>query len=152
VVSDKIPSLLLFNEKIALHVTRSVRWDSDHVVILDDETREIAKEIVRCDALDRVFIALDYFDASINRVAAWVIGMRNIEKALLSALLTPHESLKDAQDRSDFTKMLVLSEELKTLPFGAVWEEYCERCGVPSDMKWYEEILSYERETLSKRQ
>ena len=151
VVSDKIPSLLVFNEKIALHVTRSVRWDSDHVVILDDETREIAKEIVRCDALDRVFIALDYFDASINRVAAWIVGMRNMQKALLGALLTPSATLKEAQDASDFTRMLVLSEEVKTLPFGAVWEEYCDRAGVPSDYKWYEDILSYEKDVLSKR-
>ena len=151
VVSDKIPSLLLFNEKIALHVTRSVRWDSDHVVILDDETREIAKEIVRCDALERVFIALDYFDASVNRVCAWTVGMRNMEKALLSALLTPHDTLKAAQDGADFTKMLVLSEELKTMPFGEVWEEYCNRCGVPSDKSWYDDVLEYEKEVLSKR-
>ena len=151
VVSDKIPSLLLFNEKIALHVTRAVRWDSDHVVILDDETREIAKEIVRCDALDRVFIALDYFDASINRVAAWVIGMRNLQKALLSALLLPTAEMKTAQDNSDFTRMLALSEESKTMPFDAVWNEYCERCGSPVGMDWYESVMKYEREELSKR-
>ena len=150
-VSDKIPSLLLFNEKIALHVTRAVRWDSDHVVILDDETKEIAKEIVRCDALDRVFIALDYFDASINRVAAWVVGMRNMEKALLSALLTPTAELKNAQEKSDFTKMLMLSEETKTLPFGDVFEEYCNRCGVPSGMEWYDSVMDYERSVQSKR-
>ncbi len=151
VVSDKIPSLLLFNEKIALHVTRAVRWDSDHVVILDDETKEIAKEIVRCDALDRVFIALDYFDASINRVAAWVIGARNMHKALLFAALTPSDLLKSYQDNADYTKMLAVSEELKTLPFGAIFEEYCKRAGVPAGMDWIDTVDAYEREVLSKR-
>ncbi len=150
-VSDKIPSLLLFNEKIALHVTRPVRWDSDHVVIYDDETREIAKEIVRCDALGRVFIALDYFDASINRVAAWVIGARNVQKALLNALLLPHEKLTRYQDGGNFTRVLALTEEFKTFPFGTVWEEYCEKCGVISGPEWYKEIEVYEREILSKR-
>ena len=151
VVSDKIPSLLLFNEKIALHVTRAVRWDSDHVVILDDETKEIAKEIVRCDALDRVFIALDYFDASINRVAAWAIGARNMHKALLFAALTPSELLKSYQDKADYTKMLAISEELKTLPFGAIFEEYCNRANVPYGMDWIDTVDAYEREVLSKR-
>ena len=150
-VSDKISSLLVFNEKIALHVTRSVRWDSDHIVILDDETREIAKEIVRNDALSRVFIALDYFDASVNRVAAWVIGTRNLEKALLSALLLPSEELREYQNKSDFTKMLAVSEECKTLPFGAVWQEYCERCGVPQGREWLDVVDKYEKEVLSKR-
>ena len=151
VVSDKIPSLLLFNDKIALHVTRPVRWDSDHVVIFDDETKEIAKEIVRCDALDRVFIALDYFDASINRVAAWVIGARNMHKALLYAALTPAELLKSYQDKADYTKMLAVSEEVKTLPFGAVFEEYCRRTGVPAGMEWIDVVDKYEAEVLSKR-
>lgn len=151
VVSDKIPSLLLFNEKIALHVTRAVRWDSDHVVILDDETKEIAKEIVRCDALDRVFIALDYFDASINRVAAWAIGARNMHKALLFAALTPSELLKSYQDKADYTKMLAISEELKTLPFGAIFEEYCNRANVPYGMDWIDTVDAYERDVLSKR-
>jgi len=150
-VSDKISSLLVFNEKIALHVTRSVRWDSDHVVILDDETREIAKEIVRNDAVDRVFIALDYFDASINRIAAWVIGVRNLEKALLSALLLPNEELREYQNKSDFTKMLAVSEECKTLPFGAVWQEYCRICGVPDGKEWIEAVDRYEIEVLNKR-
>jgi len=151
VVSDKIPSLLLFNDKIALHVTRAVRWDSDHVVIFDDETREIAKEIVRCDALDRVFIALDYFDASINRVAAWVIGIRNMEKALLSALLTPAKQLADYQTKADYTKVLAITEELKTLPFGEVFDEYCRRAGAPVGMDWIDEVDTYEAEVLSKR-
>lgn len=151
VVSDKISSLLLFNEKIALHVTRCVRWDSDHVVIFDDETKEIAKEIVRNDALDRVFIALDYFDASVNRIAAWTVGARNMQKALLNALLLPNEALAAYQNASDYTSMLVMSEELKTLPFGAVWQEYCRREGVIAGAEWYEEVKKYEAEVLSKR-
>ena len=151
VVSDKISSLLLFNEKIALHVTRCVRWDSDHVVILDDETREIAKEIVRNDALDRVFIALDYFDASINRVAAWVVGMRNMQKALLSALLLPNEKLASYQNEANFTKMLALSEETKTLPFGEIWDEYCRVSGAPVGAAWLDEVDAYERDVLSAR-
>ena len=151
VVSDKISSLLLFNEKIALHVTRAVRWDSDHVVIFDDETKEIAKEIVRNNALDRVFIALDYFDASINRVAAWVIGMRNMQKALLNALLLPSEELAAYQNSSNFTKVLALTEEFKTLPFGLVWDEYCARTGAPVGMEWIGEVDKYEVEVLSAR-
>ncbi len=151
VVSDKISSLLLFNEKIALHVTRCVRWDSDHVVILDDETKEIAKEIVRNDATDRVFIALDYFDASVNRIAAWTVGARNMQKALLNALLLPSEQLAEYQTNADYTRMLVMSEEMKTLPFGAVWNEYCAREGVPVGSEWYEEVITYEKEVLSKR-
>ncbi len=151
VVSDKISALLLFNEKIALHVTRPVLWDSDHVVIFDDETKEIAKEIVRNDALDRVFIALDYFDASINRVAAWVIGARNAQKALLNALLIPHAKIAEYQDKADYTKMIALQEEFKTFPFGDVWDEYCERAGVPVGMDWIREIDEYESKVLSKR-
>ena len=151
VVSDKISSLLLFNEKIALHVTRAVRWDSDHVVIFDDETKEIAKEIVRNDALDRVFIALDYFDASINRVAAWVVGMRNMQKALLNALLEPSKTLAQYQAEANYTKVLAVGEELKTLPFGLVWDEYCQRCGAPVGMEWIEEVDKYEAEVLSLR-
>ncbi len=150
-VSDKIPSLLLFNEKIALHVTRPVRWDSDHVVIFDDETKEIAKEIVRCNALGRVFIALDYFDASINRIAAWVIGARNLQKALLNALLIPNAKLAKHQNDGDLTRVLALSEEFKTFPFGSVWEEYCEKCGVISGPEWIREIEIYEQKVLSAR-
>ncbi len=151
VVSDKIPSLLLFNEKIALHVTRAVRWDSDHVVTFDDETKEIAKEIVRCDALDRVFIALDYFDASINRIAAWVIGTRNLRKALLFAMLLPHDELRKAQDDADFTKLLALNEEYKFYPFADVWQEFCRREGVIADESWLDEIKAYEKDVLLKR-
>lgn len=150
-VSDKIPSLLLFNEKIALHVTRGVRWDSDHVVLLDDETREIAKEIVRNDALDRVFIATDYFDASINRISAWVVGLRNMQKALLSALLMPNKRLAELQENNELTELMALNEELKTYPFGDIWEHYCESQGVIAGAEWFDEIKQYEREVLSKR-
>lgn len=150
-VSDKIPSLLLFNEKIALHVTRGVRWDSDHVVLLDDETREIAKEIVRNDALDRVFIATDYFDASINRISAWVVGLRNMQKALLSALLMPNKRLAELQENNELTELMALNEELKTYPFGDIWEHYCESQGVIAGAEWFDEIKKYEREVLSKR-
>ena len=150
-VSDKISSLLLFNEKIALHVTRPVRWDSDHVVIYDDETKEIAKEIVRNDALDRVFIALDYFDASVNRVAAWTVGARNMQKALLNALLLPNEKLAEYQTKANYTMMLAMNEELKTFPFGDVWDEYCEREGVPVGPDWIKDVEIYEAEVLSKR-
>ena len=149
VVSDKIPALLAFFPEIALHITRPIRWDSDHVVLFDDETREICKEIVRCGGLDgRVDIALDYFDASINRVAAWVMGVRNVQKALLYALLTPNEALRELQDGGDFTSLLVRQEELKTLPFGEVWDEYCRLCGVPQDGAWLPEVKHYEKDVL----
>ncbi len=151
-VSDKIPALLTFFPEIALHITRGVRWDSDHVVLLDDETREICKEIVRCGGLEgRVNIALDYFDASINRVAAWTAGFRNVEKALLYALLTPHADMKNLQDQGKFTQLLVQQEELKTLPFGEVWKEYCLSCGVPADGRWMQTVEDYESLVLRKR-
>ena len=148
-ISDKISSLLLFNEKIALHVTRAVRWDSDHVVIFDDETKEIAKEIVRNDALERVFIATDYFDASINRIAAWVTGVRSVQKALLFALLQPDERLKKLQCESNFTEIMYLQEEMKTAPFGDVWNEYLKRENVAAD--YLAEVKKYEEEVLVKR-
>lgn len=151
VVSDKISSMLLFNEKIALHVTRAVRWDSDHVIRFDDETKEIAKEIVRNDALDRVFIATDYFDASINRIAAWTTGARNIQKALLYAAVLPNKMLKDLQDNNKMTQLLALQEELKTYPFGDIWDEYCASCGVPVGEDWIAEMEKYENEVTSKR-
>lgn len=152
VVSDKIPALLTFFPEIALHVTRPIRWDSDHVVLYDDETREICKEIVRCGGLKgSVYLALDYFDASINRISAWVTGFRNTQKALLNALLIPHEELKKLQDEGNFTELMVRQEEAKTLPFGAVWEEYCRRCGIPADGEWFGEVQNYEREVLSRR-
>ena len=149
VVSDKISSLLLFNEKIALHVTRSVRWDSDHVVIFDDETKEIAKEIVRNNALDRVFIATDYFDASINRISAWVTGVRNVQKSLLFALLQPETELKKLQDENNFTEIMYLQEEMKMMPIGEVWEEFLSRSGVVSN--YLAEVKKYENEVLLKR-
>ncbi len=151
VVSDKIPSMLLFNDKIALHVTRGVRWDSDHVVLLDDETKEIAKEIVRNDAIDRVLLALDYFDASINRIAAWVIGMRNMQKALLYALLSPNKKLKALQDEGKFTELMMQQEEIKTYPFGDIWNEFCERNGVPVGESWFKDVEEYEENVLLKR-
>lgn len=150
VVSDKISALLTFFDEIALHVTRPVRWDSDHVVLFDDETREICKEIVRC-GVDRVDIALDYFDASINRIAAWVNGFRNTQKALLFALLQPKEELKKLQDDQDFAKLMTQQELFKTMPFGDVWDAYCRACGKPLDDEWYDEVVRYEREVLSKR-
>ncbi len=149
VVSDKISSMLPFHEKIALHVTRGVRWDSDHVVVFDDETKEIAKEIVRNDALDRVFIATDYFDASINRISAWVTGMRSVQKALLNALLQPDELMKKMQDENRMTELMVCQEEMKTAPFGDVWAEYLKREGVESD--YISIVKEYEKTVLAKR-
>ncbi len=152
VVSDKISALLTFFPEIALHVTRPIRWDSDHVVLFDDETKEIAKEIIRCGGLEgRVHIALDYFDASINRVVAWVTGFRNTQKALLYALLQPTAQLKAMQDSGDFTGLMVVQEELKTFPFGEIWEEYCRQCNVPTDGQWYPIISQYENDVLSHR-
>ncbi|MBR4762299.1 MAG: L-rhamnose isomerase, partial [Clostridia bacterium] len=149
VVSDKISALLLFNEKIALHVTRPVRWDSDHVVLFDDETKEIAKEIVRNDALDRVFIATDYFDASINRISAWITGVRNVQKALLFALLQPNGTLKKLQDENRLTELMAISEELKTAPVGDVWDEFLRRENVTGN--YIDEVLKYEKEILVNR-
>ena len=152
VVSDKIPALLVFFPEIALHITRPVRWDSDHVVLFDDETREMAREIVRCGGLEgSVKMALDYFDASVNRVAAWTLGFRNWQKALLNALLTPSDSLKADQDAGNLTAVLVRQDELKTMPFGDVWDEYCRRCGAPLDGAWLDTVLQYERDVLSRR-
>lgn len=149
VVSDKISALLLFNENIALHITRPVRWDSDHVVLFDDETREIAKEIVRNDALDRVFIATDYFDASINRISAWVTGVRNVQKALLFALLEPNKKLKELQEQNRLTELMVISEDLKTAPMGDVWDEFLKRENTKDN--YIDEVLKYEKEVLVNR-
>ncbi len=148
-VSDKISSMLLFHDKIALHVTKPVRWDSDHVVLFDDETRDIAREIVCNDALDRVFIATDYFDASINRISAWITGMRNVQKALLFALLQPQSLMKNMQDENDMTGLMVCQEELKTAPFGDVWEEYLKREGVEKD--YITLVRKYEKDVLALR-
>lgn len=150
-VSNKISAMLLFNEKLALHVSRPVRWDSDHVVTFDDELKEIALEIVRNDALDQVMIGLDFFDASINRVAAWTIGTRNMIKALLYGMLMPNEQLKELQEKGDFTRRLALIEEFKTYPFGAIWDYYCEVMDVPVKEQWLEDIADYEQTVLSSR-
>jgi L-rhamnose isomerase len=147
-VSDKLSSMLLFYDKVALHVSRPVRWDSDHVVLFDDETREIAKEIVR-GGTDRFVIALDFFDASINRVAAWVTGMRDMIKALLYAELLPNARMAELQDKRNFTELMVVSEEMKTMPFGDVWNYYLHEMGVPEN--WFGEVVRYENEVLSKR-
>lgn len=151
-VSDKISAMLCQFDRLPLHVTRPVRWDSDHVLRLDDELKEIAAELVRCDALDKAMIGLDFFDASINRVAAWVIGARNLQKALLSALLTPHRKLAALQDEARFTELLAAQEDLKTLPFGDVWAAYCEKQGVPADGAWYPQVAQYEQTVLKARQ
>ncbi|MBO5935726.1 MAG: L-rhamnose isomerase [Clostridia bacterium] len=148
-VSDKISSMLLFHEKIALHITRPMRWDSDHVILFDDETKEIAKEIVRNDALDRVFIATDYFDASINRISAWITGVRNVKKALLFALLEPNAKMKALQEENDITSLMVLQEEMKTAPFGAVWNEYLN--AENTSVSYIDEVKKYEKEVLVNR-
>lgn len=151
VISDKIPSLLVYKDKLPLHVTRPVRWDSDHVVLFDDEIREIAKEIVRNDAVGKVRIGLDFFDASINRVAAWVVGTRSMQKALLYALLQPNATMQQLQNANRFTELMVLQEECKTLPFGDIWQAYCESQNVAPGMEWLEDIKAYEDAVLSKR-
>ncbi len=151
VISDKISSVLTFLDEILLHVSRGVRWDSDHVVILSDELRAIAEEIVRGDYLNRVHIGLDFFDASINRVAAWVIGTRSTIKALLIAMLEPIEKLRVMEANIDFTSRLAMLEELKTLPFGAVWDYYCQKSNVPAGDAWLKEVKDYEAKVTSKR-
>ena len=151
VVSDKLSSMLIFNENVALHVSRPVRWDSDHVIKLDDELKELAAELVRCNALHRVFIGLDFFDASINRIAAWVVGMRNMQKALLYGLLSPNDQLRKWQEAQDYTDLLVGLEEIKTLPFGVIWAEFCRRANVPEDGAWLPEVRRYESDVLAKR-
>lgn len=151
VVSDKISSLLLFQDKIALHITRPVRWDSDHVVLLDDETKELAKEIVRNDALERVYMGLDYFDASINRIAAWTVGMRNLQKALLLALLSPYKELAALQEEGRFTELMVMQEELKLYPAGDVWNYFCRENNVPEKEDWLAEVKQYEADVLTGR-
>jgi L-rhamnose isomerase len=151
VVSDKLSAMLLFNEKVALHVSRPVRWDSDHVIVLDDELKELAKEIVRNAALDRVIIGLDFFDASINRIAAWTIGTRNMIKSLLNAMLMPNDRLRELQDAGNFTERLALMEELKTYPMGDIWNYYCEKNNVPVAESWLKEVKEYEKSELLKR-
>jgi L-rhamnose isomerase len=150
-LADKISAVLANLDRILLHVSRGVRWDSDHVVTLTDDLVAIALELVRGDFLGRTHIGLDFFDASINRVAAWVIGTRCMLKALLIALLEPSQKLRELEAAGDYTSRLALSEELKTLPFGAVWDYYCLQQGVPVGPAWLDEVKSYERDVLSKR-
>jgi L-rhamnose isomerase len=150
-VADKISTSLCFLNEILLHVSRPVRWDSDHVVLFDDPTNAIAQEIVRSNGLRRVHIGLDYFDASINRVAAWVIGTRNMRKSLLFALLEPRKELLSAEGRFDYTSPLAISEEAKSLPWPALWEFYCESRGVPVGLEWLKNVCKYEAEVLGTR-
>lgn len=149
VVSDKIPSMLVFHDKVALHVSRPVRWDSDHVVIFEDELKEIMKEVVRNNAIDRVKIALDYFDASINRVFAWVTGERSVEKALLYALLLPNAQMKTAQEKGEFTRLMYLQEHVKMLPFGDIWAEYLKENKLEEN--YFEPIMEYEKKVMEAR-
>ena len=151
VISNKLSSLGLFSEGILLHVSRPVRWDSDHVVIMDDELQEIAKELVRNNLLGKTNIGLDFFDATINRVAAWVIGTRNTIKAVLKAMLEPTDYLKQIELEGDFTTRLALTEELKDFPYADVWNYYCEQQGVPVGLDWYKEAQQYEKDVLLKR-
>jgi len=150
-VSDKLSAALGFVDDILLQLSRGVRWDSDHVVLLDDETQAIANEIVRGGVLDRIAVGLDFFDASINRIAAWVIGTRNVRKAILRALLEPAARLADAEGRWDGTARLAMFEEQKSMPWTAVWDHYCERQGVPVGLGWLDVVRNYEREVLSGR-
>ena len=151
VISDKISAVASFCDEMLLHVSRPVRWDSDHVVILNDELCDIANEIIRANLLSRVNIALDYFDASINRIAAWIIGVRATQKAFLRAILTPNETLSKYEAEGDYTSRLALNEEYKALPFGLVWEEFCEIQNTPGSTKWLDEVKKYEKDVLSKR-
>jgi L-rhamnose isomerase len=150
-VTDKISSVLMSLPEILLHVSRGVRWDSDHVVVLNDDLEAIGQELVRGGYLDRVHIGLDYFDASINRVAAWTIGTRNMIKSLLKAMLEPTDTLRTLEANGDYTARLALLEEIKTLPFGAVWDRYCESSGVPVGSAWLAEIKTYEDQVLAVR-
>ena len=151
-VSDKISSVLLYLDEILLHISRGVRWDSDHVVIGSDELSAIAQEIVRGNFLDRVHIGLDYFDASINRIAAWVIGARSMQKALLAALLEPTQQLRKLEQSGDFTARLAMLEEIKSLPLGAVWDYHCLKTDVPVGDNWIKDVKDYEKKVTSKRQ
>jgi L-rhamnose isomerase len=150
-IADKVSSVLAYLDRVLLHVSRGVRWDSDHVVTFTDELQAIALELVRGDYLGRTHIGLDYFDASINRVAAWVIGIRCLQRALLVALLEPAQRLRQAENDGDFTARLALMEECKALPWGAVWDECCRRSGVPVGPAWLAEVKAYERDVLSRR-
>jgi L-rhamnose isomerase len=150
-VGEKISAVLLSVPRLLLHVSRGVRWDSDHVVTLDDPTKGILEEVAACEALDRVHIGLDFFDASINRIAAWVVGARNTQKALLMGLLRPLGKLREAENAGDYTSRLALMEDSKSLPWGAVWEEYCRRNNKPTDGEWLGTVKEYEASVLAKR-
>jgi L-rhamnose isomerase len=150
-VSDKISAVLPFVKGILLHISRGVRWDSDHVPILTEELIAIMSEIIRADALSKIYIATDFFDGSINRIGAWVIGARAVLKALLFALLEPIKVLKGFEEKDILFARLGLLENLKSMPFGAVWNYYCESIGVPDDMEWIDEVLRYEKEVILKR-
>ena len=150
-VADKISAILQFSGELLLHVSRGVRWDSDHVVVLDDQLKEVMAEVVRAGALDRVHFALDYFDASLNRVAAWVIGARATLKALLAALLEPVSRLREMDAAGDGAGKLAMLEEQKTMPLGAVWDYYCLRTGVPAGQEWISETRKYEAQVLNRR-
>jgi L-rhamnose isomerase len=151
VISDKISSVLMYVPELLLHVSRGVRWDSDHVVTYTDELQAIMQEIVRGNYFDRVHIGLDFFDASINRVAAWAIGTRNALKAVLAALLEPTEQLQQLERDGDYTARLALMEEQKTMPLGAVWNHYCQTSGVPVGAEWLEKVREYETSVLLQR-
>jgi L-rhamnose isomerase len=150
-IADKFSAVLMYVDEALLHVSRGVRWDSDHVVTLTDDLQAIAQEIVRGEFLERVHIGLDYFDASINRIAAWAIGARNALRALLMALLEPIDQLRELERAGDYTARLALLEELKSLPFGAVWDQYCAKQGAPVGMRFIDEVREYEQAELSKR-
>jgi L-rhamnose isomerase len=150
-IADKISTMLIYLDELLLHVSRGVRWDSDHVVTFNDDLQAIAQEIVRADALDRVHVGLDYFDASINRLAAWTIGTRNTIRAVLNALLEPLEMMKTAEAEGDFSQRLALQEELKAMPSNAVWDFYCLQKNVPVGIAFMDVIKDYEKKELSKR-
>jgi L-rhamnose isomerase len=150
-VADKISSVLNFTDKLLLHISRGIHWDSDHCPTLNDDVRAVAEEIIRSKKLNDIYIALDYFDASINRIAAWVIGARATMKALLIALLQPFEKLLEYEEKGKYTQRLALLEDLKSLPWGVIWSEYCKRMNVPLDIEWIAEVEKYEKEVLSKR-
>ena len=150
-VADKISAVMVFSDKFMAHITRGIRWDSDHVVLNDDKTNNMMREIVRCGVLDNAFIGTDYFDASINRVAAWTIGTRATKKALLSAMLEPVDMLHNAENNKDFTLRLALMDEFKTLPYNAVWEYYCMSNNIPSNVEWIEDLKQYEKDVMFKR-
>ena len=150
-IADKISSVLQFTDKLLLHVSRPVRWDSDHVVLFNDDTMAIAQELIRNNLIDRTYVALDFFDGSINRIAAWVIGARNTQKALLYAMLEPYSTLQQAEADGDYTTRLAIQEEMKFMPYQAVWDEYCRRNNTPVGLNWLTEVKNYEKNIIASR-